>query len=67
MVKDEVKPAENLTQQSELLNLQAEKAVKKYRQYQGYERQMKIKQNLYRKGFDLDDIDDWITEHNVND
>lgn len=37
--------------------------LRKYQRYQGYERQMKIKQALYRKGFDLDDIDDWVTEH----
>ena len=50
-------------QQNDLLNQQAEKMLRKYQRYQGYERQMKIKQALYRKGFYLDDIDDWVTEH----
>lgn len=63
IVKDEVEPTEDLEQQNDLLNQQAEKMLRKYQRYQGYERQMKIKQALYRKGFDLDDIDDWVTEH----
>lgn len=62
-IKDEVEPAEDASQQSDLLNQQAFKMVRKYRRYQGYEQQMKIKQALYRRGFDLDDIDQWLNEH----
>lgn len=62
-IKEAVEPEEDPNQQNDLLNQQATKMVHKYRGYHGYERQMKIKQALYRRGFDLDDIDQWLNEH----
>lgn len=62
-VRDQVEPEEDASQQNDLLNRQAEKMVHQYRSYKGYEQKMKIKQALYRRGFDLDDIDQWLTEH----
>lgn len=63
LIKEEVEPAEDPEQQEDLLNQQATKVARRYQRYQGYERQMKIKQALYRKGFDLDSIDQWLAEH----
>lgn len=62
-IRDQVEPEEDESQQSDLLDRQATKMVRKYRSYQGYEQKMKIKQALYRRGFDLDDIDQWLIEH----
>jgi len=47
-------------EQEELVR-QAEKQWRQKRQYQGYERRQKVKQALYRKGFDLDAIDQVLT------
>lgn len=63
MVKETVEPETDPKQQDELLDRQAEKAFRKYQRYEGYEQQMKVKQALYRKGFDLDAIDDWLATH----
>ncbi|WP_295731815.1 recombination regulator RecX [uncultured Limosilactobacillus sp.] len=62
-IKEAVEPEADEEQQNELLDRQAQKLIRRYQKYQGYERQMKLKQALYRKGFDLDEIDHWITEH----
>ncbi|WEG12277.1 recombination regulator RecX [Pullulanibacillus sp. KACC 23026] len=45
------------------LNIHGEKALYKYRHLTGYERKMKIKQMLYRKGFGADLIDRWMSDH----
>ena len=58
--EDQVEPEEDFDQQEELLNHQAEKIWHRYRRYQGYEREMKFKQAMYRKGFDLDATQAWL-------
>ncbi|HJF53990.1 MAG TPA: recombination regulator RecX [Limosilactobacillus coleohominis] len=62
-IQEAVEPEADAEQQNELLDRQATKLLRRYQKYQGYERQMKLKQALYRKGFDLDDINDWVMEH----
>lgn len=47
----------DLDTQFELLQKQALKAWQKNRRYEGYQRLQKTKQFLYRKGFDLSDIE----------
>ncbi len=42
------------------LKKQGEKALKKYRAFSGYEKKMKLKQFLYRKGFQSDHIEKWL-------
>ena len=61
-IKDQVEPEEDFDQQEELLNHQAEKIWHRYRRYQGYEREMKFKQAMYRKGFDLDAVQAWLDQ-----
>ncbi len=62
-IQETVEPEVDAEQQNELLDRQASKLLRRYQKYQGYERQMKLKQALYRKGFDLDDINEWVMEH----
>lgn len=47
--------------QTNLLATQAEKLWRRYRAKPPRERQLKVRQALYRKGFDGDDISRWIT------
>ncbi len=61
-IKEQVEPEEDFEQQEELLNHQAEKSWHRYRRYQGYEREMKFKQAMYRKGFDLDAVQAWLDQ-----
>lgn len=65
MVKEEVVPQPDLDQENELL---AKEAVKQWRRacrYQGYERAQHFKQSMYRKGFDLDDVQHWLDEQEL--
>jgi regulatory protein len=41
---------------------QGEKAFQKYKQFTGYEQTIKVKQLLYRKGFNSELIDSWINQ-----
>ncbi|MCF6139308.1 recombination regulator RecX [Pseudalkalibacillus berkeleyi] len=50
-------------EEREALNLQAEKANRKYKQYSGWEYKQKMKQFLYRKGFPVNLIDEWLDEN----
>ncbi|MFR0593480.1 recombination regulator RecX [Limosilactobacillus mucosae] len=64
-IKDSVMPQPDEEQQDELL---AKEAVKAWRRYEkraqtDYERRLKVKQALYRKGFDLDEVERWLNEH----
>lgn len=61
-IKESVEPADDPEQQDELLDQQGQKMLRRYQRYQGYEKKMKIKQALYRKGFDLDAIDHWLAQ-----
>ncbi|WP_164848088.1 recombination regulator RecX [Lacticaseibacillus hulanensis] len=50
-------PEEDSDREADLLRSQAEKIWAQKRTLEPYQRRMKTKQSLYRKGFDLDDID----------
>ena len=58
-------PQPDEEQQDELLAKEAAKAWRRYekRTQTDYERQLKVKQALYRKGFDLDAVEHWLNEH----
>ncbi|MBU9710748.1 recombination regulator RecX [Evansella tamaricis] len=44
---------------------QGEKAEKKYSKYEAWEREQRIKQYLYQRGFSLDLIDEWLRNREV--
>ena len=58
-------PQPDLEQEDELLAKEAAKAWRRYekRAPTDYERRLKVKQALYRKGFDLDEVEHWLNEH----
>ena len=64
-IKDAVTPQPDLEQEDELLAKEATKAWRRYekRAPTDYERRLKVKQALYRKGFDLDEVERWLNEH----
>lgn len=64
-IKDTVTPQPDLEQEDELLAKEAAKAWRRYekRAPTDYERRLKVKQALYRKGFDLDEVEHWLNEH----
>ena len=50
----------------EILNKEINKAIKKYsRKYQGKELKEKLKYNLYKKGFSIEDINSLITKYMI--
>jgi len=51
----------------EALRKQGDKLLGKYSRYSGYEFTQKMKQALYRKGFPMDLIDQYLAEHQGND
>lgn len=51
------------SQAEDLLSKQAEKAWRKYRTKDPYERSLKVRQALYRKGFTSDAINRWLDQH----
>lgn len=63
LVREVVEPEDDPEQEAELLNREGQKVWHKYRKYDGFKRRMKIQQTLYRKGFGLDDVENWVTEH----
>ena len=63
-IKDQVEPTTDLEQQAELLTHQAEKIWHRYRRYSDRDREMKFKQAMYRKGFDLDAVQTWLDRQN---
>lgn len=50
----------NSNQDLEAITYQGDKACKKYKNYQGWEKKMKVKQFLYSKGFSIDLIDQYL-------
>ncbi|MGM7703328.1 recombination regulator RecX [Pseudalkalibacillus sp. Hm43] len=50
-------------EEREALNLQAWKAHRKYDKFSGWEYKQKMKQFLYRKGFPIELIDEWLEEN----
>lgn len=47
----------------EKLSNEAEKAANRYRQYDGWDFKNKVKAALYRKGYDLNRVDQWLKEN----
>jgi len=64
---DELEFEEDEEQQFELLQKETEKLWHKHRNLEGYKKYMKVKQALYKKGFDLDAIDKAIDEVKLED
>ena len=60
MIKNEVVPQPDLEQENDLLAKEAAKQGRRALRYQGYEREQHFKQTMYRKGFDLDDVQSWL-------
>lgn len=51
-------------QQAELLDREANKLLKKHqRKYSGYDLKQRISQSLFGKGFDYQDIKNWLEDH----
>ncbi|NMD71382.1 recombination regulator RecX [Bacillus sp. DNRA2] len=59
---DSVEIEEDIDQEMDTLKNQAEKLQSKYRKYEGFEFRQKMKQALYRKGFPLELIDQYLTK-----
>lgn len=59
-------PEPNPQHEADLLDREAQKAWRHYAKYKPYERKQRLKQRLYRKGYQLDDIERWLDE-NVED
>lgn len=62
-IKDMVSPSQDEEQQEAILDQAASKAWHHYRNQEGYARKMKVKAALFRKGFDLDDVERWLEMH----
>lgn len=56
-----IETEKNQDEEMEALRNQGEKLVRKYQKFSGYEFNQKIKQALYRKGFAIEQIDQFIT------
>ncbi|ALC80395.1 MULTISPECIES: recombination regulator RecX [Bacillus] len=59
-VLDEIEFENNEEEEQEVLTLHAEKAMKKYKYDGTFEKKMKVKQFLFRKGFDADMIESFL-------
>lgn len=59
-IKEDVMPAEDTALEEDLLAKEASKMWRRYRRYQGFEREQHFKQGMFRKGFDLDDVQRWL-------
>lgn len=62
-IKDQVTPEEDPDQQADLLATQAAKVWHRYRRYTGLDRERRFKQAMFRKGFDLDAVQQWLAEN----
>ena len=60
-VADENEPAVSADEQHEFMVVEAEKAWKRYRRYQGRDRDQWVLRRLYAKGFDLDEVRAWLS------
>lgn len=56
-------PAPDPQHEADLLNREAQKAWRHYAKYQPYDRKQRVKQRLFRKGYQLDDIDRWMDDN----
>lgn len=52
----------DVNEEMDAIRYQGEKIQRKYRQFSGYEYEMKVKQALYRKGFSMDVIEKYVEE-----
>ncbi|WP_408009413.1 recombination regulator RecX [Pseudalkalibacillus sp. A8] len=50
-------------EEREALEMQAQKAHRKYSKFTGWEYKQKMKQSLYRKGFPIELIEEWLNEN----
>ena len=66
-IEDEVAPEQDADQQAKILDRAASKAWRHYPGQKGYAQQMKFKAAMFRKGFDLDDVEHWLELHTNND
>lgn len=66
-IEDEIAPEQDADQQAAILNRAASKAWRHYQGQKGYAQQMKFKAAMFRKGFDLDDVEHWLELHTNND
>lgn len=66
-IEDEVAPEQDADQQAKILDRAASKAWRHYQGQKGYAQQMKFKAAMFRKGFDLDDVEHWLELHTNND
>lgn len=62
-VKDSAIPQEDPERQEELLEKQAVKLWHRYRRYEGQSRIQHFKQGMFRRGFDLDAVQQWLDDH----
>lgn len=62
-IKDAVQPTVDPNQQATLLADQAERLWHRYRRYDPRQRAQHLKQAMFRKGFDLDAVQEWLDEH----
>lgn len=62
-IKEEVIPEVDENQQDALLDREASRAWRRYRHEKGYARKMKLERHLFAKGFQLDEINRWLDEH----
>ncbi|WP_367342076.1 recombination regulator RecX [Limosilactobacillus sp.] len=57
------RPEPDPKHEADLLDREAKKAWHHYGKYQSYERKQRVKQLLFRKGYQLDDIERWLDEN----
>ena len=62
-IKDAVTPEADPDQEADLLAAQAEKVWRRYRRYTGMDRERRFKQAMFRKGFDLDAVQQWLDDN----
>ena len=62
-IRDQVTPKEDPDEQAALLDKTAEKLWRRYRHYTGQERVRHFKQGMFRRGFDLDRVQEWLDQH----
>lgn len=61
---DQIDFEESTVDQEQLLATEAEKILRiRRKRFQGYDLQMKIKESLYRKGFDMQEVQYWIEDN----
>lgn len=62
-IQDEVTPEVDPDIQEDLLEREAAKLWHRYRRYTGREREQHFKQGMFRRGFDLDAVQEWLDKH----